>query len=364
MINQNLIHFFQKGFIYFFLTFLSFGHITAQQTKQNIETRYNELIQFSKSRDSSWKLEKFWADSLAKILKMPVSYTDKAEKVIILQRLGYRNKPVYYATDNLNAAATISVDKLWSDENDYPSLNGQEIMVNIWDGGSILSTHQEFQEAGESRILMQDRDILISNHSTHIAGTIGATGINANARGMAGKSSLHGWDMNNDIAEMSMVAADDAIVSNHSYGPLCGWYHNSTTGYWYWYGDITISTTEDYEFGFYNQTSADLDYLAWSAPNYLIVKSAGNDRNDAPPEQPVNHYVWDGTWLFVNNVLRDSDGGAYGYDCLSPMSVSKNILTIGAVDDEKNMTAFSAYGPTDDGRIKPDVCANGMNVYS
>ena len=46
------------------------------------------------------------------------------------------------------------------------------------------------------------------------------------------------------------------------------------------------------------------------------------------------------------------------------MSVAKNILTIGAVDDARAMTTFSAFGPTDDGRIKPDVVANGYSVYS
>jgi hypothetical protein len=28
------------------------------------------------------------------------------------------------------------------------------------------------------------------------------------------------------------------------------------------------------------------------------------------------------------------------------------------------MSSFSNYGPTDDGRIKPDISAKGVNVYS
>jgi serine protease AprX len=38
-----------------------------------------------------------------------------------------------------------------------------------------------------------------------------------------------------------------------------------------------------------------------------------------------------------------------------------NILTVGAVDEYRNHAPFSSYGPTADGRIKPDVCAKGLN---
>ncbi len=40
-----------------------------------------------------------------------------------------------------------------------------------------------------------------------------------------------------------------------------------------------------------------------------------------------------------------------------------NILTVGAVDFNKKSTAFSSLGPTQDGRVKPDVCGPGKNVY-
>jgi hypothetical protein len=34
------------------------------------------------------------------------------------------------------------------------------------------------------------------------------------------------------------------------------------------------------------------------------------------------------------------------------------------VDAARNLTAFSSVGPTDDGRIKPDIMADGMNIFS
>jgi hypothetical protein len=362
MINHYLIHFLQKGFIYFILIFLPFGFLSARQSERKIETKRGELIRFAKQKNANWVMEKRKADSIAMALDIPVAYIENDSRVVILQRFGYNNKPVYYATDNIVAAAIISVDQLWTNDNDYPSLAGEGMEINLWDGGAVLTTHQEFQNGPGARVVMRDTELPLSNHSTHIAGTMIATGINEDARGMAGKATIKGWDLNDDIAEMASSAADGIVLSNHSYGPLRGWYYNTDNESWYWYGDPAISPVEDYEFGLYDQVSADLDFIAWNAPDYLIVKSAGNDRNDTPTSSFV-HYVWSGTWTLVN-VEREPDGGTDGFDCLSPMAVAKNVLTVGAVDDAKAMTAFSAYGPTDDGRIKPDVVANGYSVYS
>ena len=38
-------------------------------------------------------------------------------------------------------------------------------------------------------------------------------------------------------------------------------------------------------------------------------------------------------------------------------------LTVGAVDENGNIAGFSSHGPTADGRIKPDLCAMGVNNY-
>ena len=56
------------------------------------------------------------------------------------------------------------------------------------------------------------------------------------------------------------------------------------------------------------------------------------------------------------------------------MPWSKNVMTIGSIGDavsggarsvaDAYMASYSSWGPTDDGRIKPDVVANGENVYS
>jgi len=362
MTGQRLFLLLQVSIFFLILIFLPAGFLSAQQLNKDNEKRQAELIRFAGQKKTRWDIEKRKADSIAGLMAYPIAYTEDDSRIIILQRLGRNGKPVYYATDNLSSAATISVDQVWTCTNDYPSLSGEGVEINLWDGGAVRVTHREFQNESGSRIIMRETDLPLSNHSTHIAGTMAASGVDPDARGMAGEASVKGWDLNSDIAEMAGAAADGIILSNHSYGPLCGWDYRETNESWYWYGDPDISETEDYKFGFYDTVSADLDFIAFNAPHYLIVKSAGNDRNDAPASSFV-HFVWDGTWQLVN-VEREPDGGSDGYDCLNSMAVAKNILTVGAVDDNGSMTAFSAFGPTDDGRIKPDVVANGYNVYS
>ena len=59
------------------------------------------------------------------------------------------------------------------------------------------------------------------------------------------------------------------------------------------------------------------------------------------------------------------------YGIIKGVGNSKNVITIGAASDSAHginktngMTDFSSWGPVIDGRIKPDVVANGHNVYS
>ena len=39
------------------------------------------------------------------------------------------------------------------------------------------------------------------------------------------------------------------------------------------------------------------------------------------------------------------------------------VFTVGAVNSVETIASFSSYGPTADGRVKPDVLGQGQNVY-
>jgi len=306
-------------------------------------TNVAKLQQLSNEYFQKAQTQKTEALEFARINNIPV----RIENESVLMELIYideRGNPQYYSTSNANAAATSATNEVYSGGALGLSLDGTGIVAYEWDAGSVLSTHQELI----GRI--SNEDAVSENwHSTHVAGTILASGIEAAAKGMASAATLKSHDWNYDVSEMANEAANGMLISNHSYGWLRGW-EGST-----WWGDSAVSTTEDYRFGFYDYSAKEYDEVAVNAPYYLIVKSAGNDRDDVAP---------------TGGVYPDNDGP---YDCIDQLGIAKNILTVGAIDDIPSgysqpsdviMTGFSSWGPADDGRIKPDIVANGTGLYS
>ncbi len=60
---------------------------------------------------------------------------------------------------------------------------------------------------------------------------------------------------------------------------------------------------------------------------------------------------------------RTKDETGESYSICSP-ATAKEVITVGAVDDELKIAGFSSRGPTKDGRIKPEVSAVGVDVTS
>lgn len=277
-------------------------------------------------------------------------------------------RPHYYKTTNSTAAKTISTNLVFPGGSGGYSLTGSGTTLGklaIWDAGGVLTTHQEF----DGRVTQMDSPSGTHYHATHVAGTMVAGGFVPNAKGMSFEANLAAYDWSSDESEMASAASSGLNVSNHSYGYVTGWDQN---GDWYWYGNLSISTTEDYSFGFYDSHTRDWDAIAYDAPYYTIVVSAGNDRNDNGPGAGNYHYHWNGGWVWDNDT-HDVDGGTDRYDCLGSPHTAKNPIIVGAVNDiysgysdpsDVVITSFSSIGPTDDGRIKPDLVANGQGLYS
>ena len=294
-----------------------------------------------------------------------------------------RGMPFVCKANNLAAAATIRSDELWPGGGSGFNLTGGTLPGNalaMWDAGGVLTGHQEFG----GRVLQQDVPSGTSNHSTHVAGTLVASGVDANAKGMAHAATLDAYEWTDDASEMAAEAASGLWVSNHSYGYIHGWEYNFLgDDKFCWFGDVGVSTSEDYLFGFYTPawwagfgstiTCEGWDQIAVAAPYYTIVKSAGNDRNDYGPNPPDDgHWYWSGTWTWSTDV-RPADGGASGYDTITDAGNAKNVLLVGSAFDipggytgpgDVTINNYSNWGPTDDGRIKPDLLGNGDNLYS
>lgn len=55
--------------------------------------------------------------------------------------------------------------------------------------------------------------------------------------------------------------------------------------------------------------------------------------------------------------------GSSSWHYINAPADATSVLSVGAVDANGIIASFSSYGPTSDGRIKPDVDAQGANVY-
>jgi len=293
----------------------------------------------------------------------------------IFELMGFaEGKPLVYKTCNLNSAISIGVDKI-REPSPY-ELNGDALVVGIWDSGAVRSTHQEFG----TRTNIKD-GAANSNHSTHVGGTIGAAGIQASAEGMAPMVMVDSYEWTGDIAEMTSRAMsypgepDTLTISSHSYGYVCGWEHGTSPSRWYglW------GNPESDLFGLYDSEARQWDEICYNAPYYLPFKAVGNDRSDSAVAagDTFEYYKWPKWRQKVydpNTDPYDDDWDNGGFDTILTVSTAKNIVTVGAVHDavsagvrdlsRASMTSFSGWGPTDDGRIKPDIVANGVALYS
>jgi len=361
--------------ITFSILLLCFADRTFGQQIPVNDVKKRELDDLSSRSNSTFLINHKNALSLAKKNGWVVKRKTKKGGMLSLQGVNSLGFPIYLKTDNnTTAAATTGTNTVQPGGSTGLNLSGSGTAINnklaIWDGGSVFRGHQEF--AGKT-ITLHD-SVGVIDHATHVSGTMIAKGVYAPAKGMAfNAATLQSYDFDNDVAEMS-AAASGLLLSNHSYGDAAGWYFNDSENHWEWYG--LPGDSVDYSFGFYGSRTQDWDKIAYNAPYYLIVESAGNSRADTGPAVGEDYY---GYASKTNQTLVDKGprpagiSSNDGYDVIATTGNAKNILTVGAVNSLINGPAsssdisiayFSSYGPTDDGRIKPDIVGDGVDVLS
>ena len=253
-------------------------------------------------------------------------------------------KPVYITTHNINSAKATKTDKLQTGGSLGLNLDGLNMNIGVWDAESVRGTHNEFkddQAVPQSRVVYPE--FLgpffgpISDHATHVAGTLIAKGVDSNAKGMAPKATLRSFDWILDDQEALSEAANGLLISNHSYGvPI--------------FNDSNTQQVTSDNIGAYTSDARTWDDVAYAAPYFLAVNSAGNEGSETY-----------------------AGGLGTGYDKLTGNKTSKNNLvvanaspfvTTGGVLINFPINSSSSQGPTDDFRIKPDITGDGTNVYS
>ncbi|MBN9382373.1 MAG: S8 family peptidase [Chitinophagaceae bacterium] len=315
--------------------------------------------------------------SLAARYNWPLTMRNKQGRKAYLVGVSRTGHPIYITTnDNIISAATIRTTALWPGGSTGLGLSGSASymsgLIGVWDEGKVRPTHVELN----NRVTQVDGASTLIDHSTHVAGTLIAAGVNPMAKGMSfGALNLKAYDFFSDQSEMMDAAGNhDMLVSNHSYSITAGWYFNGDQNRWQWYGNNGDSI--DVNFGLYDNDTRVWDSIAYYAPFYLMAKAAGNNRTVNGP-QPTDasqtyYYFNNGNWVSATRQagkISNNDG----YMIIPTYGNAKNILTVGAVNpipsgynqpSDVLITDFSSWGPTGDGRIKPDVVADGANVLS
>ncbi len=81
-------------------------------------------------------------------------------------------------------------------------------------------------------------------------------------------------------------------------------------------------------------------------------------------DQQMDDFIWNNQ-DFIVTFAAANPGSTPGY--VNPFAVAKNVIGVGATEnglDLENVASFSGRGPAQDGRLKPDVMAPGVNIWS
>jgi hypothetical protein len=217
----------------------------------------------------------------------------------------------------------------------YLGMSGSGVRVGVFDTGT--APHPDFG----TRLLRAQADG--NGHGTHVSGIIGADGSSSvlncptdygtctpfQLRGMAPQVRIAPYGGWNAATMNEAVNTHGIEISNHSYAPTCGPYTSD-------------SQTVD------NLVRGDLHDGATAIPAHLVVGTSANQGDGAQ---------------YCRQVAANPATGPRGY--YSVLNPAKNALILGAVDRNSNyaLSGFSSRGPTWDGRLKPEVVANGC-MYS
>lgn len=279
--------------------------------------------------------EKQKAIAVAKQRNWPIYVENPDGSIKELMRLTPEGLPIYYVTDNVNAARSTRANHLNTGGSLGLSLDGQGMTARVWDGGNVRTNHNSFGGRVFAVDLTGTETVL---HATHVTGTIVAGANIAAAKGMASQANARTFDWNEDDAEAVSETMQGMLISNHSYGtPISG--AGDPLPAWY--------------IGSYTYSAFLWDDIAYDAPYYLAVMSAGNEGGNDDNAEPL----------------------AFGYDKLVGNKGAKNNLVVanaldaivandGTLTSDVAINPSSSQGPTDDLRVKPDITGNGTNLTS
>ncbi len=215
-----------------------------------------------------------------------------------------------------------------------------------------------------------------NGHGTHVAGSVLGNGVLSGSNpaahdyrhsfaGVAPEAQLVFQSIDHEPGDGLECVPPDLV--NYLFKPAYQKGARIHTNSW---GGPTGGTPQNPEYGGYDTESQQVDTMMWQYKDMLILYAAGNSGVDA------------------------NQDGVIDLDAVGSPGTAKNVITVGASenlrpninftwgqgwpnnypvnpirsdklsDNANGMAAFSSRGPTDDGRIKPDIVAPGTFIIS
>jgi len=239
--------------------------------------------------------------------------------------------PKYFVYNDV-ASVIISANSSW----DYYGLSGFNQTVAISDSGLDTGSDNNISADFKGKVIFfnwygsspDDNN----GHGTHTTGSIAGSGNNSQGqfKGMAYNANIVFQALGDNTGSNSVYPPDnlsDLFIQAYDNGSRV---HSNSWG--------SPSNPGDY-----SADSQTVDDFSWNYTDFLVVFSAGNQGS--------------------------------GLNTVAFPSTSKNCLSIGASENDRpdkggssdnidEVASFSSRGPTDDGRIKPDLVAPGTSIVS
>jgi len=212
---------------------------------------------------------------------------------------------------------------------DSVALDGQGVLVAFFDSGYLLD-HPAFDVLNIIAVydfLNDDSDVqddISDGQATHGTATLSACGGYAEGELIGPAFGADYILAKTESIPLEFEAEEDNWVLASEWADSIGAdIISSSLGYYQWYdysdmnGDVAVTTI-----------AADIA----ASRGILVVTAAGNQGSS--------------TWHYID-APSDAD----------------SVVTVGAVDADGEIAYFSSFGPTYDGRLKPEVVAMGVSVY-
>src|SRR6187402_260171 len=163
------------------ILFLSVLFTQAQVTTDRAVLQHASQMKATQERDIRRMVL-----SLAAQHGWPLTLKSRTGRLAYLRGLSRTGHPIYITTnDNIVSAATIRTTSLWPGGSTGLNLSGSSSylsgLIAVWDEGQVRPTHVELN----GRVTQVDGASTLSDHSTHVAGTMIAAGVNPVAKGMS-----------------------------------------------------------------------------------------------------------------------------------------------------------------------------------